>query len=142
MFLQSKEKEVYNYRQKERRGLECRNLYMSIRQRFILAKVRRKNIWRELSQEYDPEMIIVAPQLSDWGETSADQTIALVEYFLENYNIDEERVYAEGYSGGGETLSQVMGKRPDLLRLISSAVPSGTEIMDRWWRAGSQCILS
>ncbi len=114
MFLQSKEKEVYNYRQKERRGLECRNLYMSIRQRFILAKVRRKNIWRELSQEYDPEMIIVAPQLSDWGETSADQTIALVEYFLENYNIDEERVYAEGYSGGGETLSQVMGKRPDL----------------------------
>lgn len=66
------------------------------------------------AQEYDPEMIIVAPQLSDWGETSADQTIALVEYFLANYNIDEDRVYAEGYSGGGETLSQVMGKRPDL----------------------------
>lgn len=66
------------------------------------------------AQEYDPEMIIVAPQLSDWGETSADQTIALVEYFLANYSIDEDRVYAEGYSGGGETLSQVMGKRPDL----------------------------
>ncbi|MBM6852580.1 prolyl oligopeptidase family serine peptidase [Mediterraneibacter glycyrrhizinilyticus] len=66
------------------------------------------------AQEYDPEMIIVAPQLSDWGETSADQTIALVEYFLANYRIDEDRVYAEGYSGGGETLSQVMGKRPDL----------------------------
>ena len=36
------------------------------------------------AQNYDPDMIIVAPQLSDWGETSADQTIALVEYFLEN----------------------------------------------------------
>ena len=66
------------------------------------------------AQNYDPDMIIVAPQLSDWGETSADRTIALVEYFLENYNIDPDRVYGEGYSGGGETMSQVMGKRPDL----------------------------
>lgn len=52
------------------------------------------------AQNYIPDMIIVAPQLSDWGETSANQTIALVEYFLENYNIDESRVFAEGYSGG------------------------------------------
>ena len=66
------------------------------------------------AQEYNPEMIIVAPQLSDWGETSADQTIALVEYFLENYNIDPDKVYAEGYSGGGETMSLVMAKRPEL----------------------------
>ena len=59
-------------------------------------------------------MIIVAPQLSDWGETSANQTIALVEYFLEVYNIDRSKVYGNGFSGGGETMSQVMGKRPDL----------------------------
>ena len=66
------------------------------------------------AQDYIQDMIIVAPQLSDWGETSADQTIALAEYFLANYNIDESGVYGEGYSGGGETMSQVMGKRPDL----------------------------
>lgn len=66
------------------------------------------------AQNYNSEMIVVAPQLSDWGETSADQTIALVEYFLENYNIDPEKVYAQGYSGGGETMSLVMGKRPEL----------------------------
>ena len=66
------------------------------------------------AQEYNPEMIIVAPQLSDWGETSTDQTITLVEYFLANYNIDPDKVYAEGYSGGGETMSLVMGKRPEL----------------------------
>lgn len=66
------------------------------------------------AQDYIQDMIIAAPQLSDWGETSADQTIALVEYFLANYNIDESRVFGEGYSGGGETMSQVMGKRPDL----------------------------
>lgn len=63
---------------------------------------------------YNSEMIIVAPQLNDWGETSADQTIALLEYFLEEYNIDRDKVYGNGYSGGGETMSIVMGKRPDL----------------------------
>lgn len=66
------------------------------------------------AQEYNPDMIIVAPQLSDWHETSANQTIALVEYILANYNIDRDKVYGEGFSGGGETMSQVMGKRPDL----------------------------
>ena len=63
---------------------------------------------------YNDRMIVVAPQLSDWGETSAAQTIALTEYLLAHYNIDQERVYAEGYSGGGETMSRVMGMRPDL----------------------------
>ena len=63
---------------------------------------------------YNDHMIVAAPQLSDWGETSAGQTIALTEYLLGRYNIDQERVYAEGYSGGGETMSQVMGMRPDL----------------------------
>ena len=66
------------------------------------------------AMNYNLKMIIVAPQLSDWGETSARQTIALVEYFLCHYNIDPEKVYAEGYSGGGETMSQVMGMRPEL----------------------------
>lgn len=66
------------------------------------------------AQKYNDEMIIVAPQLSDWGETSADQTIELVEYFLKNYTIDHDKVYANGYSGGGETMSLVLGKRPEL----------------------------
>lgn len=64
------------------------------------------------AQNYVQDMIIVAPQLSDWGETSADQTIALIEYFLENYNIDENRVFGEGDSGGGVLFardSEIMG---------------------------------
>lgn len=59
-------------------------------------------------------MIIVAPQLSDWGQTSAKQTIELVHYIKDNYNIDKNRIFAEGYSGGGETMSLVMGIEPDL----------------------------
>lgn len=67
---------------------------------------------------YNEKIIVVAPQLNDWGGTSAGQTIALIEYFLGNYNIDESKVYADGYSGGGETLSLVMERRPELFAAI------------------------
>ena len=63
---------------------------------------------------YDDRMIVAAPQLGDWGDTSAEQAIALTEYLLARYNIDREQVYAEGYSGGGETMSRAIGMRPDL----------------------------
>lgn len=77
------------------------------------ANIRAESFGFE-AQKYNGEMIVVAPQLSDWGETSANQTIALAEYFLKHYRIDPARVYANGYSGGGETMSIVMGKRPEL----------------------------
>ena len=66
------------------------------------------------AQEYVPDMIVAAPQLNGWDEQSGDEAIALTEYLLDAYNIDPGRVYIEGYSGGGETLSWVLGKRPDL----------------------------
>lgn len=77
------------------------------------ANLRSENFGFE-AQKYHEDMIVAAPQLSDWGEPSANQTIALAEYFLKHYNIDRSRVYANGYSGGGETMSIVMGKRPEL----------------------------
>lgn len=64
--------------------------------------------------KYNERMIVLSPQLNDWGETSADMTIALTEYFLAHYHIDPEKVYLHGMSGGGETGSIVMGKRPEL----------------------------
>lgn len=66
------------------------------------------------AQKYNKKMIVVAPQLNDWGQTSADQTIALTEYFLTHYNIDQDEVYINGYSGGGETLSLVLDTKPEL----------------------------
>lgn len=66
------------------------------------------------AQKYNKDMIIISPQLDDWGEESANDTIALLEYFLENYNIDKSKVYLSGVSGGGETLSIVLGKKPEL----------------------------
>lgn len=64
--------------------------------------------------QYNDRMIVLSPQLNDWGQASADQTIALTEYFLEHYNIDPDRVYLHGMSGGGETGSLVMGTKPKL----------------------------
>lgn len=64
------------------------------------------------AQKYNSDMIVLAPQLSDWGETSANQTIELVEYFRAQYKIG--KIYANGFSGGGETMSRVLAKRPDL----------------------------
>lgn len=66
------------------------------------------------AQKYNEKMIIISPQLDDWGEESANDTIELVEYFLNNYNIDKSKVYISGLSGGGETLSLVLEKRPEL----------------------------
>lgn len=66
------------------------------------------------AQKYNKDMIIVSTQLNDWREQSANDCIALVEYFLENYNIDKSKVYISGLSGGGETLSIVLEKRPEL----------------------------
>ena len=66
------------------------------------------------ARKYNKKMIILAPQLNDWQETSANQTIALVEYFISHYKINPSKVYINGYSGGGETLSIVLGKRPEL----------------------------
>lgn len=66
------------------------------------------------SQKYNDQMIIAAPQLDDWGETSANKTVELVKYLIEYYNIDTSRVYVNGYSGGGETMSLVLEKAPEL----------------------------
>lgn len=66
------------------------------------------------AQKYNSDMIVLAPQLNDWGETSAAQAIELIQYFLENYNINRSKVYISGYSGGGETLSLILEKQPEL----------------------------
>ncbi len=66
------------------------------------------------ARNYHDKMIILAPQMEDWGETSARKTIALTEYFLSHYKIDTKEVYISGYSGGGETLSLVLDSRPEL----------------------------
>lgn len=38
----------------------------------------------------------------------------MTEYFLQSYPVDPNRVYAAGYSAGGETMSRAVSMRPDL----------------------------
>lgn len=60
------------------------------------------------------DIIVVSPSLTDWGDRSARQTIELTEYFINNFAVDRERIYAAGYSAGGETLSRAIDMRPEL----------------------------
>lgn len=74
-----------------------------------------------IAKELNPNMIILAPQLDDWGKQSASDTIELTEYYKKLYNVD--RIYINGYSGGGETLSLVLEEKPELYNralLVSS----------------------
>lgn len=67
-------------------------------------------VWTELPED----IIVVSAQLTDWHETSARQAIELTEYFIDHFSVDTARVYAAGYSAGGETMSQAVSMRPDL----------------------------
>lgn len=67
-------------------------------------------VWTEL----DEEMIVVSAQLTDWHEKSARQANELAQYFIDNYAVDTDRIYAAGYSAGGETMSQAVALRPDI----------------------------
>lgn len=62
----------------------------------------------------DEPVILVTGQLTDWHEKSARQANELAEYMIEHFSVDTSRVYAAGYSAGGETMSQAVALRPDL----------------------------
>lgn len=62
----------------------------------------------------DEDMIVVSAQLTDWGEKSARQAVELTEYFAENFSVNTDRIYAAGYSAGGETMSRAVSMRSDL----------------------------
>ena len=91
---------------------------------------------------YNDEMIILSTQLNDWGETSANQAIALTEYFLVHYNIDYSKVYLHGYSGGGETGSLVMEKRPDLYTAFLCCATQWDGDMDKLVKAGTPVYMA
>lgn len=69
-----------------------------------------------VANDYVPDMIVASPQLDDWGEQSAADVVELTEWLLDAYNVDPEWVYLSGCSGGGETISIVLGMRPELYR--------------------------
>lgn len=64
------------------------------------------------AKDLNPNMIILAPQLNDWQEQSAIDTILLTEYYQELYPVSYTAI--EGYSGGGETLSLVLNTHANL----------------------------
>lgn len=58
--------------------------------------------------------IVVAAQPVGYGASAAAEVVELTEHVLRSFAVDEERVYAVGYSAGGEIMSQVLNTRADL----------------------------
>ena len=69
-----------------------------------------------VANDYIADMIVASPQLDDWDEQSASDVVELTEWLLDAYSIDADHVYLSGCSGGGETISIVLGTRPELYR--------------------------
>ncbi|HEU5102435.1 MAG TPA: prolyl oligopeptidase family serine peptidase, partial [Roseiflexaceae bacterium] len=65
--------------------------------------------WTQASED----VIVVALQPAG-NASAAAQAIELTEHFLDAYSVDSDRVYAMGYSAGGEILSQALNTRADL----------------------------
>ena len=68
-----------------------------------------------VANDYIADMIVASPQLDDWDEQSASDVVELTEWLLGAYSIDADHVYLSGCSGG-ETISIVLGTRPELYR--------------------------
>jgi predicted peptidase len=77
----------------------------------IGENLRQENFAFE-AQRYNDHMIVLAPQPDGWEEDSATQVTQLIQYVFRHDNIDRSRVYINGYSGGGETLSRVVEAHP------------------------------
>lgn len=94
-----------------------------------------ENLYQEdfgfAAQEYDPDMIVVAPQLSGWGEESADQTIALVEYFLPATISTRRESTGKDTPGAGRPCPLSLAKYRSFLPPAFCAVPGGTGPMSR-----------
>lgn len=69
-----------------------------------------------VANDYIADMIVASPQLDAWDEQSASDVVGLTEWLLGAYSIDADHVYLSGCSGGGETISIVLGTRPELYR--------------------------
>lgn len=63
---------------------------------------------------YINDLIVASPQLDDWQEQSAQDVIELTEWLFDAFTVDASRVYLSGCSGGGETISLVLGMNPEL----------------------------
>lgn len=94
--------------------------------------------WTKLSEP----VILVSGQLTDWGAKSARQANELAEYMIDHFSVDTSRVYAAGYSAGGETMSQAVALRPDLYAAYIHGGSSGTAPMTPWQKTGWRSISS
>ena len=91
--------------------------------------------------------IVVYPQQTGahWGNGVTDQAVQIIEEFIQHYNVDPNRIYAHGLSGGGHGAWNIVTRYP---KLIAAALPmsaaGGSYLNDNilhiplWYAQGSR----
>lgn len=93
------------------------------------------------AQKYRSKMIILAPQLNDWGQTSADQTIALANISWNSTVSTHRRCILKVIPEAGRHCHWYLAKSRSCLRQLSCAVRNGMVLMNRWSEQRHLCIL-
>lgn len=61
----------------------------------------------------DINALVIAPQCQTYSGWEADRVMAVVDYVIERYNVDENRIYVIGMSMGGSGTYRVAAAYPD-----------------------------
>ncbi len=78
-----------------------------------------------INQGRDFEAIVISPQSSaNWF--SGDEVKTMIDLLLEDYPIDENRIYLTGFSAGGQGVVQMMDQYPDIPAAVVPICPAAS----------------
>lgn len=89
-----------------------------------LERVKRYGVLYAMNRGKDVPAIVVAPQTNNGWDP--DAVMEVIDYIIENYNVDSSRVYICGMSMGGYGTMDVAGKYPDRIAAAVAICGGGT----------------
>lgn len=91
-----------------------------------LKKVANFGPAKQVELGRDFPFVVISPQMANvaW---SVERVVAFIEYCLDRYRIDRQRVYLTGTSLGGRAVWAVAAARPDLFAAIAPVAGWGEE---------------
>ncbi len=92
-----------------------------------INRVKRYGVLKAIEKGKDIPAIVVAPQLPS-GPWNPDKVNEILEYVLNNYNVDSTRIYVTGMSLGSYGTMKFVGKYHDKIAAAVSICGGGEEL--------------
>ncbi len=83
-----------------------------------LQIVKKHGLPKLIEEGKDFSILVVSPQCPLNKRWDTDELIALLDYIIENYKVDENRIYVTGLSMGGNGTWRLAAKIPDRLAAV------------------------